>query len=82
MARVSSSSENSNGKDMVSVYVPKLRGAHPEKTLWVCVNGIEYNIPRGERVEVPKSVAEVIENSEHAKDIAEAYEYRAPKYKG
>ena len=44
-----------------------------EDTLFVGVNGKGYRIKRGVDVEVPRSVAEVLRNSEAAKDAALRY---------
>jgi len=44
-----------------------------EETVFVGVNGKGYRIQRGVDVEVPRSVAEVLRNSEEAKDAALRY---------
>ena len=42
---------------------------------YVCVNGNSYQIKRGETVEVPESVAEVLQHKEEM--LAEAMEFEA-----
>ena len=42
---------------------------------YVCVNGNSYQIKRGETVEVPESVAEVLQHREEM--LAEAMEFEA-----
>jgi hypothetical protein len=46
---------------------------HEKEDKYVAVNGRTYQIKRGETVEVPESVAEVLENQE--KMLAEAYAF-------
>lgn len=53
--------------ERVKVKLPRPRG-NEEKHLFVGVNGIGYLIERGKEVEVPRSVAEVIERSEEVAD--------------
>lgn len=43
--------------------------------VYVCVNGSSYQIKRGETVEVPESVAEVLQHKEEM--LAEAMEFEA-----
>lgn len=43
--------------------------------VYVCVNGNSYQIKRGETVEVPESVAEVLEHRDRM--LAEAMEFEA-----
>jgi hypothetical protein len=44
---------------------------------YVCVNGNSYQIKRGETVEVPESVAEVLQHSEEMEAMAMAFEAQA-----
>lgn len=43
--------------------------------VYVCVNGYSYQIKRGETVEVPESVAEVLQHKDDM--LAEAMEFEA-----
>ena len=53
----------------------KLEKTRKEKEdVWVAVNGNSYLIKRGEYVEVPASVAEVLQHREEALAQAEAFE--------
>ena len=53
----------------------KLEKSRKEKEdVWVAVNGKSYLIKRGEYVEVPTSVAEVLQHREEMLAIAEEYE--------
>lgn len=49
--------------------------------LFVGVNGNFYMVKRGEEVEVPKSVKEVVENSEKQKKAAKAVQDKAKEIK-
>lgn len=53
--------------ERVKVKLPRPRGGE-EKYQFVGVNGIGYLIERGKEVEVPRSVAEIIERSEAVAD--------------
>lgn len=53
--------------ERVTVRLPRPR-AGEDKHLYVGVNGIGYLIEKGKEVEVPRSVAEVIERSEEQAD--------------
>lgn len=58
--------------ETVTIRLP--RAAYGEEdTVFVGVNGKGYRIQRGVDVEVPRSVAEVLRNSEDAKDAALRY---------
>ena len=46
-----------------------------KEDVYVCVNGSSYQIKRGETVEVPESVAEVLQHKEEM--LAEAMEFEA-----
>ena len=58
---------------MVKIKLPKTRNEKDD--VYVAVNGKSYLIKRGEYVEVPASVAEVLENRE--KMLSEAMEFEA-----
>lgn len=53
------------------VFIPKVAGEEP--TIWVGLNGKAWNIPRGQKVEVPKPVADILYESERAKTAADKY---------
>lgn len=53
--------------ERVLIKLPRPRG-NEEKHQFVGVNGIGYLIERGKEVEVPRSVAEVLERSEEVAD--------------
>lgn len=59
-------------KDTVTIRLPRALPGE-EDTLFVGVNGKGYRIKKGVEVEVPRSVAEVLRNSEAAKDAALRY---------
>ncbi len=44
-----------------TIKIPKMEGAEP--VVPVIINGYQWRINRGERVEVPEIVAQVLENS-------------------
>lgn len=54
-----------------TVFIPKVAGEEP--TVWVGLNGKSWLIPRGEKVEVPKPVADILYASERAKTAEEEY---------
>lgn len=55
-------------KDTVKVKIPKTETERED--VFVCVNGFSYLIQRGQEVEVPKFVAEVLKNSEEQREAA------------
>lgn len=57
----------------VKIKLPLTRGEKDD--VYVCVNGISYLIKRGETVEVPDYVAEVLQHKEEM--LAEALEFEA-----
>ena len=64
--------ETVKAPEKVTIRLP--RAAYGEEdTVFVGVNGRGYRIQRGVDVEVPRSVAEVLRNSEDAKDAALRY---------
>ena len=57
----------------VKIKLPLTRNEKDD--VYVCVNGKSYQIKRGETVEVPDYVAEVLQNKEDM--LAEAMEFEA-----
>lgn len=64
----------------VSVRLPRNPGQNANQDEFFSVNFKNYIIKRGERVEIPEELAEVIENAEKAEEYALKYaEERAPR---
>ena len=61
-----------NGK-RVRVKLPRLPGQNAIQEEFFSVNGKNYLIKRGEEVEIPEAVAEVIRNAEKADEYAMRY---------
>ena len=57
----------------VTVRLPKLPGQNANQEEFFSVNGKNYIIRRGEEVEIPEEVAEVIRNAEKAEEYALNY---------
>lgn len=57
----------------VTVKLPKLRGVRAIQEEFFSVNGKNYLIKRGEEVEIPEEVAEVIRNAHKATEYAMDY---------
>ena len=66
-----------NKPKMVKIKLPKTRNEKDD--VYVAVNGRSYLIKRGEYVEVPASVAEVLENREKMLNEAMEFEAQASK---
>ena len=62
-----------NAKRRVTVRLPRLSGQNANQEEFFSVNGKNYMIKRGETVEVPEEVAEVIRNAEQAEEYAMNY---------
>lgn len=62
-----------NWEEMVEVRLPKAPKTE-QNFQFVGVNGKTFQVPRGKTVNVPKPVAEVLANSEAARQAAEEYE--------
>lgn len=62
---------------MVKIRLPLTRTETADE--YVAVNGKSYQIKRGQTVEVPDYVAEVIQNSEEMLSVSMAYEEEAKK---
>ena len=60
-------------KDKVKVNLIKPRG-EKSKNMKVSLNGMDYQIPYGEEVEVPIGVKEIIDDSIAAMENADIYE--------
>lgn len=56
----------------VTVLLPKASDGDQNFVL-VGINGKNYQVPRGKRVQVPKPVYDVLSRSEHAQMISERY---------
>ena len=69
-----------NGK-RVEVKLPRLQGQNAIQEEFFSVNGRNYRVRRGEYVEVPEEIAEVINNSEKAEDYAMRYVEKLDKAK-
>ena len=54
-------------EDTVKITLPLLPGADDEDTAVCGVNGVLYQVKRGEEVEVPRCVAEVFQNADKQK---------------
>lgn len=63
---------NANAKK-VTVRLPRLGGKNAVQEEFFSVNGKNYIIKRGETVEIPPEVEEVIRNGEKAEDYALSY---------
>lgn len=57
----------------VTVRLPRLTGHDAVQEEFFSVNGKNYIVKRGETVEIPEAVAEVIRNAENAEDYAMNY---------
>ena len=57
-----------NEEEKVRVFVPYIEGEDPEVTVWV--NDEITKFKKGYQVEVPKNVAEVLENSNQLQMVA------------
>lgn len=64
------SKKTSKSEKMVSFKIPKGRNEQDRADVFVCVNGVSYQIQRGVIVKLPESVVEVLENAELQMDYA------------
>ena len=64
-------------EETVTIRLPKERGTDEDVVVWV--NDRRFLIKRGVNVDVPKCVAEVLENQERMLDERYAYEERTQK---
>ncbi len=60
-------------KKRVTVRLPRNPGQNARQEEFFSVNGKNYLIKRGETVEIPEEVAEVIRNSEKAEEYVMQY---------
>ena len=60
-------------KKKVTVRLPRHPGQNARQEEFISVNGKNYLIQRGETVEIPEEVAEVIRNAELAEEYAMRY---------
>lgn len=60
-------------KQRVTVRLPRNPGQNARQEEFFSVNGKNYLIKRGETVEIPEEVAEVIRNAELAEEFAMQY---------
>lgn len=65
--------DNAMKSKRVTVRLPKLPGQNAIQEEFFSVNGKNYIIKRGETVEIPEEVAEVIRNAEKAEEYALNY---------
>lgn len=67
------STNNAKKGNKITVRLPRLPGQNARQEEFFSVNGKNYIIKRGETVDVPEEVAEVIENAEKAEEYALQY---------
>lgn len=72
MAETIKNANNAKGR-RVTVRLPRLAGQNAIQEEFFSVNGMNYRIKRGETVEIPEEVAEVIKNAERAEEAALNY---------
>lgn len=65
--------DNATKGKRVTVRLPRLPGQNANQEEFFSVNGKNYIIRRGETVEIPEEVAEVIRNAEKAEEYAMNY---------
>ena len=73
MAETNKNTANNAKDKKVTVRLPRLAGQNANQDEFYSVNGRNYMIKRGETVEVPEEVAEVIRNAEQAEEYAMNY---------
>ena len=73
MAETNKNTNNAAKEKRVTVRLPRLNGQNAIQEEFFSVNGKNYRIKRGETVEIPEEVAEVIRNSEKAEEYAMNY---------
>ena len=70
---IKKAADNATKGKRVTVRLPKLPGQNAIQEEFFSVNGKNYIIQRGETVEIPEEVAEVIRNAEKAEEYAMNY---------
>lgn len=73
MAETKTKSETTKKSQRVVVRLPRNKGKNAIQEEFFSVNGKNYIIKRGEDVEIPIEVAEVIRNAEKEEDYAMRY---------
>ena len=73
MAETNKNTANNAKGKKVTVRLPRLAGQNAIQDEFYSVNGKNYIIKRGEYVDVPEEVAEVIRNNEQAEEYAMRY---------
>ena len=73
MADTIKKADNATKGKRVTVRLPKLPGQNAIQEEFYSVNGKNYRIKRGETVEIPEEVAEVIRNAEMAEEYAMSF---------
>lgn len=73
MAETTKNANNATKDKRVTVRLPRLSGQNALQEEFFSVNGRNYIIKRGETVEIPEEVAEVIENGQKAEEYALNY---------
>lgn len=73
MADTTKKTDNATKGKRVTVTLPRLPGQNAIQEEFFSVNGKNYMIKRGEEVEIPEEVAEVIRNAEKAEAYAMKY---------
>ena len=72
-ATKSNTTNNATKGKRVQVRLPRLSGQNAIQEEFYSVNGKNYIIKRGETVEIPEEVAEVIRNAEKAEEYTMQY---------
>ncbi len=70
---IKKTADNATKGKRVTVKLPRLPGQNAIQEEFYSVNGKNYLIKRGETVEIPEEVAEVIRNAEMAEEYAMNY---------
>ena len=65
--------DNATKDKKVTVRLPRLAGQNANQEEFFSINGKNYIIKRGETVEIPEELAEVIRNGEKAEEYALNY---------
>lgn len=73
MAETIKKADNATKEKRVTVRLPRLPGQNAIQEEFFSVNGKNYIVKRGEEVEIPEEVAEVIRNAEKAEEYAMNY---------
>lgn len=73
MADTTKKADNAKKEKKVIVKLQRLPGANTNQDVYVYVNGRSFILKRGEEVEVPESVDEVLKNSALAEDYSIRY---------